>query len=86
MVAAKWTDDSAFFVFSMSSSGGYELWHYPSYFYSSKTNQLVSLDESVDLVTDPNFKLADQDTVRIEINYQPVTVDLEELAQRAKPH
>jgi hypothetical protein len=86
VVAAKWTDDSQFFVFSMASSGGYELWHYPSFFYSPKTNQLVSLDESVDLVTDPNFKLTPEDTIRIEINYQAVTVDLEELAQRAKPH
>jgi hypothetical protein len=40
----------------------------------------------VDLVTDPNFKLTPQDTILIEVNYQAVTVDLEELAQRAKPH
>jgi hypothetical protein len=83
---AMWSEDSEYFAFSTVSSGGRENWHYPSFFYSSKTNQLLSIDELLDSVTDPNLKVTPEDMLRIEINYQPTTVDLEKLAQRAKPH
>ena len=86
VATAAWSEDSEYFAFSTVSSGGREPWHYPSFFYCSKTNRLLSVDDLLDSVTDPNLKLTPQDTLRIEINYQPTTVDLQELAQRGKPH
>lgn len=85
--AAVWSEDSEYFAFSTVSSGGREPWHYPSFFYCTKTNRLLSLDELLDSVTDPNLKITSpQDTLRIEIDYKPTSVDLQELAQRGKPH
>lgn len=86
VASAVWSEDSEYFAFSTVSSGGREPWHYPSFLYCTKTNQLLSIDGLLDSVTDPNLKLTPPATLRIEINYQPTTVDLEELAQRAKPH
>lgn len=31
---AAWSPDSKFFVYSMSSSGGHQAWHFPTYFIS----------------------------------------------------
>jgi len=38
VVAAKWSPDSQFFVYSMSSSGGHSPWSFPTWVYSRQKN------------------------------------------------
>ncbi len=62
---AAWTPDSKFFVYSMSSSGGHQAWHFPTYFISVRDFKIRKLDEYLGLITDPNFIMAAPDTIQI---------------------
>jgi len=61
---AAWTPDSQFFVFSMSSSGGHQPWHSPTYFVARRDNKLRSLDDYLGPITDPEFKVGPPDIIR----------------------
>jgi hypothetical protein len=61
---AAWTPDSNFFVYSMSSSGGHQPWHFPIDFISVADSAVRSLDDYVGSITDPNFELRAPDTVK----------------------
>jgi len=41
VVAAKWSPDSGFFVYSLKSSGGHQPWSFPIMIYSRKCNTLA---------------------------------------------
>jgi len=62
-----WTPNSAFFVFSVSSSGGHEANHFPMLFYSRHSNAFVTLESLVgDLyVTQPEFQTFAPETVEM---------------------
>jgi hypothetical protein len=45
---AKWTPDSQFFVFSMTSSGGHSPWSFPTMVYSRQKNQIASVSDMID--------------------------------------
>src|SRR5215475_2710667 len=47
VVKAAWTPDQRFFVFSLSSSGGHQTWHSPTFFYDLSDGTLRSLDTFV---------------------------------------
>ena len=62
---AAWTPNSEFFIFSMSSSGGHEAKHFPTFFYSRKTNNIETLEKFLRNVTvdDPGFQIRSPDTI-----------------------
>jgi hypothetical protein len=59
-----WTPDSNFFVYSMSSSGGHQAWHFPTYFISSAHCKVRRLDEYVGPITDPDFTVKPPDVIK----------------------
>ena len=60
---AAWTPDSKFFVYSLSSSGGHQSWHFPTDFLASRTLRLRRLDDYVGAITDREFRIFPPDTV-----------------------
>jgi len=62
---AAWTPDSKFFIYSMSSSGGHQAWHFPTDFIAVSDFKIRSLDNYLGLVTDPDFELTAPDIIRI---------------------
>jgi hypothetical protein len=44
---AKWSPDSQFFVFSMSSSGGHSPWSFPTWVFSREKNVFVSFNKMI---------------------------------------
>ena len=60
---AAWTSDSRFFVYSMSSSGGHQAWHFPTYFISITDWKVRNLDDYVGPITDPDFVLSPPPTL-----------------------
>lgn len=61
---AAWTPDSTFFVYSLSSSGGHQPWHFPTDFIEIGTLKSHRLDEYIGPVTDPDFKLLAPDRIQ----------------------
>jgi hypothetical protein len=48
VVKAAWTPDNKYFVFSLTSSGGHQSWHYPTHFYNTQDSRIYSLDDYVE--------------------------------------
>ena len=61
---AGWSPDSQFFVYSMSSSGGHQAWHFPLDFISVKDFKVRSLDKYLGPITAPDFKLSNPDIIK----------------------
>jgi hypothetical protein len=61
---AAWTPDSNFFVYSLSSSGGHQAWHFPTNFVSPINCKTRKLDDYVGSVTTPDFVLSSPDIVK----------------------
>ena len=61
---AAWTPDSKFFVYSMSSSGGHQSWHFPTDFITITDCKIRNLDDYVGPITDPGFVLSAPDNVK----------------------
>jgi hypothetical protein len=47
VVRAKWTRDSQFFVFSLSSSGGHSPWSFPMAVYSRERNAVINFSDMI---------------------------------------
>ncbi len=47
VVRARWSPDSQFFVFSMSSSGGHSPWSFPTWVFSRQKETIVSFNEMI---------------------------------------
>ncbi len=62
VVQAEWTANSQFFVFGMLSSGGHQPWQAFTFIYSVSTNELISINKTVEPVTS-NFKLIPPDSL-----------------------
>ncbi|OGQ94950.1 MAG: hypothetical protein A2521_13905 [Deltaproteobacteria bacterium RIFOXYD12_FULL_57_12] len=60
---ARWTPDSRFFVYCMSSSGGHQAWHFPTYFYGRDNDRTQLLDDHLGPITDGEFKVEAPDIV-----------------------
>lgn len=67
ILQARWTPDSAFFVFSATSADGHQPWRYPVLFYSRKANAVRGLEDfSGGLsIVDPAFKILAPDIVEV---------------------
>jgi hypothetical protein len=48
VVNAKWSPDSQFFVYSMSSSGGHSPWSFPLMVYSRQKKRIAALSDMID--------------------------------------
>ena len=59
-----WTPDSQFFVYSMSSSGGHQSWHFPTDFIAVRDFKVRSRDDYLGPITDPDFILRSPDIVK----------------------
>jgi hypothetical protein len=85
---AKWSPDSQFFVFSMTSSGGHSPWSYPTMVYSRHKNLIVKFSDMIDgkPILSGDISFSGPHTVVASTWKQPgalddkvaVTVDLEE--------
>jgi hypothetical protein len=47
VVTARWSPDSQFFAFSLSSSGGHSPWSFPIWVYSRQTNAIFSFSQMI---------------------------------------
>lgn len=63
VVHASWTPDSQFFVYSASSSGGHQSWHFPTYFYSRVENGVQLLDDYTGPITESKFAIKAPDVI-----------------------
>ena len=45
--AAKWSPDSAFFMYSLTSSGGHQPWSFPIMVYSRKRNAIAKFSDMI---------------------------------------
>ena len=86
VVNAKWSPDSKFFVYSLSSSGGHSPWQFPMAVYGRESNAFVAFSEMIDgnPTISGDFKFVGPHTVVASTWKQPgaiedkvpVTVDL----------
>lgn len=95
VVDAKWSPDSKFFVYSMSSSGGHSPWQFPMAVYSREKNAFVAFSDMIDgkPTMSADFKFVGPHTVVASTWKQPgapddkvpVTVNLEEAFAKLPP-
>jgi hypothetical protein len=85
VVRAKWSPDSQFFVYSMSSSGGHSPWSFPMWVYSRQKDAIVSFNHMIggNPTLSDDFKFTDPHTLTATTwekegsdKQVPVTVDL----------
>jgi hypothetical protein len=87
VVQAKWSPDSQFFVYSLSSSGGHSPWSFPIWVYGRKANRFASFSDMIkgNPTVSADFTFAGPHTLTASTwkkpgefeNKVPVTVDLE---------
>jgi hypothetical protein len=101
IVNAKWSPDSKFFVYSMSSSGGHSPWQFPMAVYGreavhgSEKDRIVGFSELINgnPTTSADFKFTGPNTVVVTSWKQPgspeekvpVTVDLQQAFDNLPP-
>jgi hypothetical protein len=95
VVNAKWSPDSQFLVYSMSSSGGHSPWQFPMSVYSREKNSFASFSDMINgnPTTAADFKFAGPHTVVASTWKQPgaiddkvpITVDLAEAFAKLPP-
>lgn len=67
VIQTGWTDDSQFFVFSTRSSGGFQVWESPVFFYSRQDNNLHALDDYLTPCATSVFILKAPDIITLTI-------------------
>jgi hypothetical protein len=91
---AKWSPDSQFFVYSMSSSGGHSPWSFPMWVYSRQKNLIADFSAMIgnNPTVSGDFKFTGPHTVLATTwekagsdNKLPVTVDLEDVIKKIAP-
>jgi len=95
VVNAKWSPDSQFFIYSMSSSGGHSPWSFPMMVYSRQKNRIAGFSDMIDggPTVSADFQFAGPHTLIASTWKQPgslddkiaVTVDLEEAFAKLPP-
>lgn len=71
VVRARWTPDSQYFVFSLTSSGGHQAWHAPTQFFSRRKRIIRTLDDYADApISSPYFELQAPNTVKTSVARQ----------------
>ena len=76
VVKAKWTRDSQFFVYSLSSSGGHSPWSFPMAVFSRDKDAIFKFDEMIggNPTLSGNFTVADDHTV-VAITWKDKSID-----------
>jgi hypothetical protein len=92
---AKWSPDSQFFVYSMSSSGGHSPWSFPMMVYSRQKNRIAGFSDMIDgkPTVSADFHFTGPHTLVASTWRQPgslgdkvaVTVDLEDAFGKLAP-
>jgi len=73
VIAAKWSRDSQFFVYSMENAGGHQGWHDDIMVFSRAKGQLLSLDHiSPDPITSVEFRLFGAHSIEFETTSIPL--------------
>ena len=95
VVNAKWSPDSQFFIYSMSSSGGHSPWSFPMMVYSRQKNRIAGFSDMIHggPTVSADFHFAGPHTLIASTWKQPgslddkiaVTVDLEEAFAKLPP-
>jgi hypothetical protein len=95
VVNAKWSPDSQFFVYSMSSSGGHSPWSFPMMVYSRQKSRIAGFSDMIHggPTVSADFHFAGPHTLIASTWKQPgslddkiaVTVDLEEAFAKLAP-
>jgi len=97
VVNAKWSPDSQFFVYSMSSSGGHSPWHFPTWVYSHQKNLIINFEEIIGgkPTVSKDFNFSGPHTVTATIwkkglefrdeDAEPIVVDLEDAIKKIAP-
>jgi hypothetical protein len=92
--AAKWSPDSQFFVYSMSSSGGHSPWSFPMWVYSRQKNLIADFSAMIgnNPTVSGDFKFTGPHTISATTwekagsdNKLPVSVDLEDAIKKIAP-
>ena len=91
---AKWSSDSQFFVFSMSSSGGHSPWQFPTWVYSRQKNAFISFNAMIagDPTLSADFEFTGPHTIKAMTwgavgsdKQVPVVVDLDDAIAKPLP-
>src|SRR5262245_63591055 len=87
VLVAKWSPDSQFFVYSLTSSGGHSPWSFPMMVYSRKRDQTAKFSDMIDVLPtlSGQFELSAPHTVTARTwkrpgaldDMVPISVDLE---------
>jgi hypothetical protein len=95
VVAAKWSPDSQFFVYSMSSSGGHSPWSYPMAVYGRGKNRIAAFSDMIkgNPTLSPDFNFTAPHTLVASTwkrpgafeDKVPVTVDLADAFGKLPP-
>ena len=95
VVRAKWSPDSQFFVYSLSSSGGHSPWSFPMMVYSRKANRIAKFSDMINdkPTVSGEFTFAGPHTVTASTwkkpgspeDMVPITVDLEQALAKLPP-
>jgi hypothetical protein len=94
--AAKWSPDSQFFVYSLTSSGGHSPWSFPIMVYSRKTRSIARFSDMINgrPTVSGNFRFSGPHTLIASTWKKPgafddklvVGVDLEKASAKPSPH
>jgi len=90
---AKWSPDSQFLVFSMSSSGGHSPWSFPTWVFSRDKRVIVSLNDMIDKPTlSDDFEFTGPHTIKAMTwkatgseTQVPIILDLAEAMSKPPP-
>jgi len=63
IVAAVWTKDSRFLVYTTEESGGHQPWRHPIFFYSRRRHRFYSLDDAIGATFTETFTLQAPSTI-----------------------
>jgi hypothetical protein len=94
VVAAKWSPDAQFFVYSMSSSGGHSPWSFPMWVYSRQKNLIAEFSTMIgnNPTVSGDFTFTGPHTVSATTwekagsdNTLPITVNLEDAINKIAP-
>jgi hypothetical protein len=95
VVEAKWSPDSEFFVYSMSSSGGHSPWSFPIMVYSRKEKRIAKFSDMIDgkPTLSPDFRFTGPHTLDARTwkapgdldDKVPVSINLEEAFAKLPP-
>jgi hypothetical protein len=89
IVKAAWTEDGRYFVFSLTSSGGHQGWHFPTHFYNTKDTRIYYLDDFIEAsgISKGEFILKGSDVVLTEVQREkevPVKFHLDKLVAKSQ--